>query len=62
LRIGRASGSAMATTRSVIFSPARRCSIWVVMRWQRSVSSSSSRAAPSLVCAPRPRAAAGSVR
>jgi hypothetical protein len=45
LRIGRASGSASDTSRSLIFSPRCRCWIWAAMRWQRSASSSSRRAA-----------------
>ncbi|MCA1700228.1 MAG: hypothetical protein LC790_15525 [Actinobacteria bacterium] len=59
LRIARASGSASDTSRSVICSPRRRCSIWAATRSQRSASSSSPLAARSLAFRAAP-AGAGS--
>ena len=56
LRIGRASGSASDTIRSLIGSPATRLAICCATLSQRSANSSSFAAAPSFALAPRPRA------
>ena len=56
MRIGRASGSNIDTSRSVIGSPAIRSLICVATRSARSASCSSRAIAASLRCAPRPRA------
>jgi hypothetical protein len=56
LRIGRASGSLIETSRSVIFSPRARRLICSETFSQRSASCSSIAAARSLAFAPRPRA------
>jgi hypothetical protein len=57
LRIGRASGSLIETSRSVIFSPRARRLICSATFSQRSASCSSLAAARSLLCAPHPLAA-----
>jgi hypothetical protein len=56
LRIGRASGSEIDTSRSLIGSPATRCLICPATFSHRSASSSSCAAAFSFAFAPRPRA------